>query len=1244
MKIDRLGKIFFISLIIILTLHSLAFAANKTSVSASKNLEHAFSIPAKLSLTYTDSTFTKKGGISVQSDDYDIDGRNSAVFLSNGAKLTLIGTSTITTTSANHSHGIYVYKNDANDTTAILNGTAITINSDYSAGVMANGGIISADSVKITTSGDSSPAVRVGYNDSDVKISNSTLVTKGKNSPVIMFNSLNSPSEITISKSTLTASHTSSDLIAVKDNSQAAINFSGVTFGGTVSVDEGSELTINLKNKSTFNGEIKTSGDVNIYVELGSTWNLTGDSYVASLDNEGYVVSNDYAVYVGGNTESEDIINYDEPVAPTITTTGSLKSGHVDSSYSATLKATGTEPITWSIYSGSLPDGLELDEDTGEISGTPTTIKSYSFVVQAENEAGTATKGLTINIAKALISPTITTTELTTATVNKNYSFTLKATGSSTITWSADVLPDGMTLTTAGVLKGKPTAIGEYTITFTASNGAGDDTAALTFKVNGISPTISGTVPNGLIGSEYLATFTITGESVDVATSGGLPAGLSFDVSDDVYVLTGIPTEEWNKKFTVTAENDWGTVSKTYDLIIKAVKPKFLTSSLASGDINSTYSSDIEYEGTIPTITITGLPEGITSSDNGNAITLSGTPTKSGTFTVRVTLKNSAGSVSKSFKMIIYETPTIITTSYDVTINSNFSLTLKATGTTPIKWEADSDCPVTLTSLGVLKGKLTSTGTNTFTITAANSLGTDTKTFILTGKNPKPTLTGTLKQGYVDVDYSATFKANGNGDITITCDSTLPAGLTFTDSGDKTASITGTPAETFKDKISVTAMTSDGVTTTKIFTLNVKEIKPTIVTKALNSGMINESYENGIEVTGTQNGLSVTVTGLPDGLTFDGEKISGTPKQSGKFTVKIVAKNNIGTATKSLKLNIYAPPSINTIELPDATEGKSYSKKFTATGTTPIKWKISDGTLPEGMKFSTSGTLSGKPTEFGDFNFTVTASNDYGTDNLTCTLTVKSVPPKITTSSLKRGTEDKDYGTVTLRATGTKPITWEVDGLPSGLDLEPDTGKITGTPIESGTFNVTITAKNAADEETSKTLTMTIAASKNSTSKSISKSLPTELKIQYRDDKANKEVEDIEILDEVDELEIVRTNYAEEHQNQIQNKYQFLSVKDEIPEDFIKVAELGIISADEDGLYDFEVVLSEDAEIDSELLWLAFPQDVEDSEDDEICEFYDVEGEEIDSVPEDRIIKISVWLEEGIIYKPVIAAKKNNLP
>ncbi|MBQ6738827.1 MAG: putative Ig domain-containing protein, partial [Synergistaceae bacterium] len=609
--------------------------------------------------------------------------------------------------------------------------------------------------------------------------------------------------------------------------------------------------------------------------------------------------------------------------------------------------------------------------------------------------------GLTLNILKALVEPEITTTELTTATVNKNYSFTLKATGTTPIKWSADVLPDGMTLTAEGVLKGKPTAIGEYQIKFTASNATEvDDDKTLTFKVNGISPTISGTVPNGLIGSEYLATFTITGESVDVTTNGGFPSGLSFEVSGDNYVLTGTPTEDWNKKFTVTAKNDWGTVSKTYDLIIKAVKPKFLTSSLAPGDIASTYSSDIKYEGTIPTITITGLPAGITSSDNGNAITLSGTPTKSGTFTVRVTLKNSAGSVSKSFKMIIYEAPTIITTSYDVTINSNFSLTLKATGTTPIKWEADSDCPVTLTSSGVLKGKLTSTGTNTFTITATNSAGSDTKTFILTGKNPKPTLTGTVKQGYVDVDYSATFKANGNGDITITCDSTLPAGLTFMDSGDKTASITGTPTETFKDKISVTAMTSDGVTTTKIFTLNVKEIKPTIVTKALNSGMINDNYESGIEVTGTQNGLSVTVTGLPDELTFDGEKISGMPKQSGKFTVKIVAKNNIGTATKSLKLNIYAPPAITQIDLPDATEGKSYSKKFTATGTTPIKWKISDGTLPEGMKFSTSGTLSGKPkfdVNVNVFGFTVTASNDYGTDDFECTLKVKSVPPKITT-------------------------------------------------------------------------------------------------------------------------------------------------------------------------------------------------------------------------------------------------------
>ena len=92
---------------------------------------------------------------------------------------------------------------------------------------------------------------------------------------------------------------------------------------------------------------------------------------------------------------------FDDSGSHTVTiTTDALPDGKVGETYSQTLAADGTAPITWSISGGALPDGLKLDENTGGISGEPTAEGTATFTVKAENSGGSDTKELSITITK----------------------------------------------------------------------------------------------------------------------------------------------------------------------------------------------------------------------------------------------------------------------------------------------------------------------------------------------------------------------------------------------------------------------------------------------------------------------------------------------------------------------------------------------------------------------------------------------------------------------------------------------------------------------------------------------------------------------------------------------------------------------------------------------------------------------------------------------------------------------------
>ena len=224
--------------------------------------------------------------------------------------------------------------------------------------------------------------------------------------------------------------------------------------------------------------------------------------------------------------------------------------------YSSSLQASGggTTSYTWSVQSGSLPQGLQLQTGTGMISGVPAQAGTSNLVVGVTDGQTSSTAAVALTVLPRLA---VSTTSLPGGRVGVAYSTPLNATGGQApYTWQLanGELPSGVQLSN-GVLAGTPQQAGSFNFSISVSDsGLAKQTvsAQWTLSVDGPLSIVSGALPTATAQNSYSFQFSAGGGKPAYhwsVASGTLPGGMSLDAASGL--LSGTPAAAGSFSFVV---------------------------------------------------------------------------------------------------------------------------------------------------------------------------------------------------------------------------------------------------------------------------------------------------------------------------------------------------------------------------------------------------------------------------------------------------------------------------------------------------------------------------------------------------------------------------------------------------------------------------------------------------------------------------------------------------------------------
>ena len=378
--------------------------------------------------------------------------------------------------------------------------------------------------------------------------------------------------------------------------------------------------------------------------------------------------------------------------------------------YSQQFTADGDAPITWTLLSGTLPPGLTLSSD-GLLSGTPTQAGTFTFVIEARNNGGYATREFTFEVSpqpEFNVTATVVPPQggsFSGVSLTQGASMTFTATPNSG--WAFEGWFEGGVRVHANRV---------YSFNVTRNRVL----EARFAQVNPPSSIVTDSFAGGIVGIPYpRRQMSATGvapvaQLTWTRVSGDLPPGLTLSSAG---VLSGTPTQGGTFNFTVEARNIAGYARRDYSMVIHDLPVTVAVAPPNGGRVYGTAGTPVTLSA-VPNFGwwFSGWYENDARISANSEISFSVTANRA--LEARFTQIPPTEPTPPSAIFPATLPPGIIGIPYHRQFTTN--------GTTPITWTMVSgELPpgLTFTSGGVLSGTPAQTGTFNFTIEARNSLG-----------------------------------------------------------------------------------------------------------------------------------------------------------------------------------------------------------------------------------------------------------------------------------------------------------------------------------------------------------------------------------------------------------------------------------------------------------------------------------------------------------------------------------------